>query len=168
MEPSERVALIRNSSHVRASSSSAVAEALRSDADNAWPTLLDVLDGAAGVQRIVDGLVHRLLRDPLLAPALEGVDVGRLKDVQARFFIEAFGAVRVHEPLTPLTVRVTGEQFTRVVLHVHETLVSLGLPETFTEQLMLAVLARGLVGDDPTRLTAAGGTAPPPGTSPAS
>jgi hypothetical protein len=32
--------------------------------------------------------------------------------------------------------------------------VSLGLPETFTEQLVLAVLAHGLTGDDPTRLIA--------------
>jgi truncated hemoglobin YjbI len=120
-----------------------------------WPTLLDVAGGAPGVQRIVDRLVRRLLRDPLIAPSLDDVDLIRLKRAQARFFTDAFSAVRVHEPLTPLSVRVSGEQFTRVMLHVHQTIVSLDLPETLTEQLMLAVLARGLVGDDPNRLTRA-------------
>jgi truncated hemoglobin YjbI len=124
-------------------------------AEPVWPTLLDVAGGAPGVQRIVDRLVRRLLRDPLIAPSLDGVDLIRLKRAQARFFTDAFGAVRVHEPLTPLAVRVSGEQFTRVMLHVHQTIVSLDLPETLTEQLMLAILAEGLVGDDPSRLTMA-------------
>lgn len=113
----------------------------QSVADHAWPTLLDVLDEGRGVPEIVDRLVRRLREDPMLGPALDGVDVDRLKGAQARFFTEAFGGVRVDEPLTSIAVRVSGEQFTRVVLHVHDTIASLGLPATVTEQLMLAVLA---------------------------
>jgi truncated hemoglobin YjbI len=118
------------------------------------PTLLDLLGGQAAVDRIVERLLARLLHDPLLSDALNGVDLARLRHTQSRFFAQAFGAVSAHEPLEPLAVRVGGEQLTRVVFHVHDTLVSLGLPETFTEQLVLAVLAHGLTGDDPTRLIA--------------
>ena len=116
------------------------------------PTLLDLLGGQSAVERIVERLLARLLHDPLLSGAFNGVDLPLLKRAQSRFFAEAFGAVPAHEPLGPLAVRVSGEQMTRVVVHVHDTLVSLRLPEAFTEQLMLAVLAHGLTGDDPTRL----------------
>lgn len=110
-------------------------------ADRTWPTLLDALDEGRGVPEIVDRLVRRLRADPLLAPTLDELDLDRLKAAQARFFTAAFGAVSVHDPLTSVAVRVSGEQFTRVVLHVHDTIASLGLPADTTEQLMLAILA---------------------------
>lgn len=113
-------------------------------ADRAWPTLLDVLEEGVSVPEIVERLVRRLRADPVLAPALDGVDLARLKADQVRYFTAAFSAVRVHEPLSSVAIRVNGEQFTRVVLHVQDTLVSLRLPETLTEQLMLAVLARSI------------------------
>jgi truncated hemoglobin YjbI len=109
-----------------------------------WPTLLDLIGGATAVDRIAERLLARLLHDPFISPALAGVDVALLKRHQARFFTEAFGAVRADRPLTPLTVEVSDEQITRVVLHIHDSLASLALPPSFTEQLMLAVLARGL------------------------
>lgn len=155
MEQSQFVAHTAHASFGPARRPSAVAAAQPPGADKVWPTLLDAVGGASGIQRIVDRLVRRLQRDPLIAPSLDGVDMIRLKRAQTRFFTDAFSAVRVHEPLTPLTVRVSGEQFTRVVLHIHQTIVSLELPETVTEQVMLAVLARGVMGDDPAELTVA-------------
>ena len=117
-----------------------------------WPTLLELLGGAPTIDCIVERLADRLRRDPLLSSALAGVDVAVLKRHQSRFCTEAFGAVRADRPLMPLTVRVSGEQFTRVLLHIHDTLTSLALSPALTEQLMLAVLARGFVLDGPTRL----------------
>ena len=160
MEHLQPTARIRNGHRGVARSSIAVAEDLGSEAalDIRRPTLLDALGSESSVQRIVDRLAARLLDDPLLAPTLAGVDVAQLKRTQARFFTEAFDAVRVHEPLAPVTVRATGEQFTRVVLHVQQTLESLGLPEALTEQLMLAVLGRAVSSETTRPASPAGGT----------
>ena len=167
MECLQPTARIRNGHRGMASRSVAVAEDLGSEAvlDSRQPALLDALGGESSVQRIVDRLAARLLDDPLLATALAGVDVAQLKRTQARFFTEAFDAVRVHDPPMPFTVRVTGEQFTRVVLHVQQTLESLGLPEDRTEQLMLAVLARAVSSETTRPASPAGGTTRDPGAS---
>jgi truncated hemoglobin YjbI len=134
--------------HVHQHAGVAPGDPLHPHRGSGWPTLLDLLGGATAVERIVERLLARLLHDPLLSPTLAGVDVALLKRHQARFFTEAVGAVGANRPLTPLTVRVSSAQFTRVLLHIHDTLVSLALPPSFTEQLMLAVVARGLDAND--------------------
>ena len=57
---------------------------------------------------------------------------------------QAFGGEHADALAPVVMVRLTGEQFDRFVLHLSESLASLGLPRPVTEQLMLAAAARAL------------------------
>ena len=58
-----------------------------------------------------------------------------------KFFIETFGGPAPSGSSHEL-VRLDGDQFAAVLLHIYDVLVSLGLPESLKERLILAVLSR--------------------------
>ncbi len=122
-------------------------------AESSFPTLLERLGGTAHIMRIVDRYTERVLNDPELAPRFEGIDVAALKKSQASFLTAAFGGPDQldfgHAP-----VHLDDEQFGRFVLHLYESLLSYGLSDSFTEQLVLAVMTRALSSDAPSELKA--------------
>jgi truncated hemoglobin YjbI len=96
-----------------------------------------------GIERIVDSFVEAVLNDPLLAGPFAGVDPTMLRRSQAAFFIDALGG-RTGAAPTHVPVRLDGEEFTRFVLHLCDTLVRLSLPEPLRERILLALAARAL------------------------
>ena len=117
-------------------------------ADTSRISLLDRIGGPVAVDLIVDRLIDALTNDPHVASCLEGVDLGRLRRAQMHFFVEAFGGAG-SSPWTPTPVRVDGEALVRVVIHLHDVIDSLGVPEPLAEQLMLAVAAKVLADGQP-------------------
>jgi truncated hemoglobin YjbI len=112
----------------------------------ASPTLLDQLGGRPGVQRIVDRFVAKILTDNELAARFAGVGMATLETSLAAFLIEAFGggaASTVNQGL----VRLDGEQFVRVLVHLYDALADRGLSKPLTEQLVLALASRILSAD---------------------
>jgi truncated hemoglobin YjbI len=112
--------------------------------DHPGGMLLDSVGGPSGVERMVEGLLQRVLSDRELASAFARVDMARLVAAQVRFLAQAFGGEHADALAPVVMVRLTGEQFDRFVLHLSESLASLGLPRPVTEQLMLAAAARAL------------------------
>ena len=112
--------------------------------DHRSGSLLDSAGGPPGVEQMVEGLLQRVLSDRVLASAFARVDRARLVAAQVRFFAQAFGGEHADALAPVVIVRLTGEQFDRFVLHLWESLASLGLPQPVTEQLALAAAARAL------------------------
>ena len=120
-------------------------------AEPSFPTLLERLGGTAHIKRIVDRYTERVLNDPELAPWFEGIDVAVLKKSQASFLVAAFGGPDQLD-LGHVPVHLDAEQFGQFVLHLYESLLSCGLSDSFTEQLVLAVMTRALSSDGPSEL----------------
>jgi hemoglobin len=115
-------------------------------------TLLERLGGTAHIERIVDRYSERVLSDPELAPRFVGIDVAVLKKSQASFLCAAFGGPD-HLDIGHAPVHLDEEQFGRFILHLYESLLSFGPADSFTEQLVLAVMTRAL-SDDASELKA--------------
>ena len=117
-------------------------------ADTRKITLLDRIGGPAIVHLIVDRLIDAVTNDPDLRKPLAGIDIDQLHLAQMRFFIEAFGgSASSHRDAT--LARVDGESLVRIVIHLHDVLDSVGLPQPLAEQLMLAVAAKVLADGRP-------------------
>ena len=108
-------------------------------------SLLEQIGGRPAVERLVDRFVHRTLNDRQLAPQFAGIDVVALRQSQLAFFCEAFGGATRLDWSAP-AVDLDGEAFGRVVLHLYDVLVSLGLPERLTERLALALITLAVTG----------------------
>jgi len=93
------------------------------------------------------------LDDSQLRPRFAGMDAAALKASQTAFLTAAFGGPATAHPSQP-AIYLDDEQFGRFVLHIYETLLSLGIPDIFTEQLVLAVMTRALSGDAGSEVTA--------------
>jgi hemoglobin len=118
-------------------------------AESSSPTLVERLGDTAHIARIVDRYIERVLNDPELAPRFVGIDMVPLKKSQISFLTAAFGGPDQLE-LGHAPVDLDDEQFGRFVLHLYESLLSFGLSDSFTEQLVLAVMTRALSGDTAT------------------
>lgn len=129
----------------------AIAEHQQSDTavDAASLPLLDRIGGMPGIEWLVDRFVDEIRSDRELAPFLACVDWPSFKKSQAAFFTEAFGgdSPRASVDLRRPQVELEGEQFFRVALLLHDTLLSLGLPSELQEELVVAVVLRALSPD---------------------
>jgi len=80
----------------------------------------------------VDGLYERLLADPVIAPYFAGTDMNRQKHHRSAFMAAALGGADVYAgrdmPGAHADLGVTHDVFDRVVDHLVDTLVALGVP----------------------------------------
>ena len=129
----------------------AIAEHQQSDTalDAASLPVFDRIGGMPRIEWLVDRFVDEIRSDRELAPFLAGVDWASLKKSQVAFFTEAFGGHFPHPSvdLRRTHVQLEGEQFVRVALLLHDTLLSLGLPSELQEELVRAVVLRALSWD---------------------
>jgi hypothetical protein len=114
----------------------------------ASPTPFELVGGAAGIARLIDVLLDRLLYDPLLAPALIELDPAPLRRAQEQFFTDAFTGRPARGATAPLMVRVSDHAFVQVILHVRGSLFSMGFTDASVDRLMLAVIGHALEWDD--------------------
>ncbi len=116
------------------------------EGDPASLPLLERIGGIGCVEWVVDRFVDELRKDRQLAPALAGVDFESLKTAQTAFFTAALGGHVPDGSVDSRTVHIhlEAEQFLRVVLCLHDTLVSLDLSDELHEKLVLAVAAHAL------------------------
>jgi len=110
--------------------------------------LIDRIGGLPVVAWIADRFVERILDDPELAMQFATVDVAALKASHEAFFIEAFGGHAAAQ-WNGSRVLLDGEQLARMVLHLNDTLDSLGLTPPVVEQIFYAVVARAMAGAQP-------------------
>ena len=91
------------------------------------PTLYEKLGGEQTIKVVVEDFYVRVLADPLLKPAFEGVELSRLKRHQALFLSQALGGPKnstragTWRPPTPNSA-ITYEQFDAVGGHLAATL----------------------------------------------
>jgi truncated hemoglobin YjbI len=123
-----------------------VAETPRTAPDAPPLTLLARIGGVPVIDLIVFRFIETIRNDPRLADRFAAVDVAGLMSSQATFFAETFGG-RMSRDVTPPLVEVDGEEFLRVVVHLHDALASLELSDSLTDQLFLAVMARVLTSN---------------------
>ncbi len=123
------------------------------------PTLLERLNAILSIEQLVERNLARLLDDPRLVPRFAGIDAATLERSQTAFLTAAFGGPSA--PLAGYTpVHLDDEQFGRYFLHVYETLLSFGLSDNFTEQLVLAVMTRALSLETASELKAGSSSIP--------
>ncbi len=115
-------------------------EALDVSVTDASTSLLEHIGGVVTVERLVDRFIHRTLNDRQLAPHFAGIDVAALRQSQVAFFCAAFGGTTALDWRSP-AVDLDDEPFSRVISHLYDVLVSLGLPERLTERLVIAVIS---------------------------
>ena len=118
--------------------------------DAASLPLFDRIGGMPGIEWLVNRFVDEIQSDRSYTPlALHGAIRLSFKNSQAAFFTEAFGGdfPRASVDLRRPQVKLEGEQFFRVALLLHDTLLSLGLPSELQEELVLAVVLRALSWD---------------------
>jgi hemoglobin len=95
-------------------------------------SVFEQIGGKPAVSAAVDGFYERLLADPVLAPSFTGTDVERLKRHMRAFMAVALGGADLyagrdmHSAHAGLAI--THDAFDRVVGHLVDTLVSLGVP----------------------------------------
>ncbi|MBV9315731.1 MAG: group 1 truncated hemoglobin [Pseudonocardia sp.] len=102
-------------------------------------SIYDAIGGAESVRVAVDQFYDRVLGDEALAGYFTGIDMNRLKEHQRHFIAAAIGGPeiyngrsmeRVHAPL-----HIKPEEFDKVVGHLVDTLVSLGVPESIIGEI---------------------------------
>jgi hemoglobin len=107
------------------------------------PPLFEQIGGRAAVERLVHRFVHRIVSDQRLLPHFARIDVSALKRSEFAFFTAAFGGTSDLDWREP-AVDLDGEAASRVACHLYEVLVGFGLPDSLTEDLLLAVLSLAL------------------------
>jgi truncated hemoglobin YjbI len=107
------------------------------------PTLLEYAGGRAAVECIVDRFVESVLSDGELAVRFATIDLATFRKSVVAFCVEAFGG-QADFKLVETMVRLEGEPFARLLLHLYDALASAGLPNTLTERLVLALTAHAL------------------------
>ena len=95
-------------------------------------SIFEQIGGKPAVSAAVDGLYERLLADSLLAPYFTGTDLERLKRHMRAFMAVALGGADLYAGRDMRSAHagldVTHDAFDRVVGHLVDTLVALGVP----------------------------------------
>ena len=95
-------------------------------------SVLEQIGGKPALAAAVDGLYERLLADPVLAPYFAGTDMDGQKRHMRAFMAVALGGADVYAGRemnnAHADLSVTHDAFDRVVGHLVDTLVSLGVP----------------------------------------
>ena len=103
-------------------------------------TIYDQIGGGPAVAAAVDEFYRRVLADESLAPFFRDSDVDRLKGHQRAFFTVAlrgggnYGGRTMRD--AHLGGGITDGDFDRVAMHLTETLLALGVPETLVQQVI--------------------------------
>jgi hemoglobin len=94
-------------------------------------SLYDKLGGSAGIHAIVEALYSRLLKDPEIAPLIQGEDLEAQKRRQRLSLCQLFGGPPLAEPpaLTGASLEksLSGANYDRFLTHLGETLVGLNI-----------------------------------------
>ena len=102
-------------------------------------SIFDQLGGDAAIAAAVDGLYDRILADPVLSPWFERTDMSKQKRHMRAFMATALGGAAIYAGrdmrAAHAGMRITHEAFDRVVGHLVETLISLGVPEHLIAQV---------------------------------
>jgi hemoglobin len=107
-------------------------------------SIFDEIGGAAAVRAVVDAFADRVLADPMLAPAFDGIELDRLKGHQRAFIAATIGGPDAYlgramgEAHAHLAI--TTEAFAAIVGHLAGALADLGVP-TPTIDAVTAALA---------------------------
>ena len=95
-------------------------------------SVYEQIGGKPAVSAAVDGLYERLLADPVIAPYFAGTDMNRQKHHMRAFMAAALGGSDVYAGRDMSSAHtdlgVTHAVFDRVVGHLVDTLVALGVP----------------------------------------
>ena len=107
------------------------------------PTLYDTLGGRDSIELAVRGLYARLLEDPEIAPAFEGVDVLRLRSHMTSFLSAAMGSGLVYAGRdlhkAHVGLHITSTMFDRTVDHLVAVLESLDLAPELVARVLATV-----------------------------
>ena len=123
-------------------------------------SVYDQIGGKPAVSAAVDGLYERLLADPALAPYFAHTDMERQKRHMRAFMAVALGGADIYAGRDMASAHahlgVTHDAFDRVVGHLVDTLVSLGVPMEIIEAIgaKLAPLRAQIVTAEPERAAA--------------
>ena len=105
--------------------------------------------GAIVVAAVVNLLYDRIIKDPLLLPFFDGIDVRRQKSKQVAFLSTVFGGPTRHsgqdlrQAHGHLLARGLNDQhFDAVAGHLQSTLEELSVPATLVEEIMAIVEQR--------------------------
>ena len=95
-------------------------------------SVYEQIGGKPAVSAAVDGLYERLLADPVVAPYFAGTDMDRQKRHMRAFMALALGGADLYAGRDMHSAHadlgVTHDAFDRVIGHLVDTLVSLGVP----------------------------------------
>ena len=115
------------------------------------PEIFARIGGAEVVAAVVQDFYRRVLGDPALAPAFEGVSMERLKAHQTSFLAAALGGGEVYRGRSMQKAHagmaITKAQFTGVASHMHQALRG-HVPEAEIEAILVTVasLQKDIVG----------------------
>ena len=118
-------------------------------------TIYDAIGGAAAVTAAVDAFYARVLSDPTPAVFFENTDLERLKGHQQAFFTVALRGSGQYNGRTMRAAHagrgITNADFDRVAQHLSDALISLGVTQERTSQIMgtVAQLKSDIVEDEP-------------------
>ncbi|MEU8897157.1 group 1 truncated hemoglobin [Nocardia sp. NPDC048505] len=106
-------------------------------------SIYDQIGGAEAVAAVVDDFYVRVLADSELAGFFTGVNMSRLKGMQAEFFCAALGGP---EPYTGAPMRavhqgrgIEQEHFNLVAGHLVDALLGAGVPQEIADQIIAAI-----------------------------
>ena len=95
-------------------------------------SVFEEIGGQPAVNAVVDDFYDRVLKDPLLEPYFDGIDMERLRQHQRAFIATALGGPTEYRGRSMgeahAGVGVTGEAFDSVVVHLTEALAAAGVP----------------------------------------
>ena len=103
-------------------------------------TIFDLIGGAPAIAAAVDEFYTRVLADEMLAGFFRDTDLERLKGHQRAFFAFALRGSGSYNGRTMRAAHagrgITDAHFDRVALHLTETLLALGVPESLVQQVI--------------------------------
>jgi len=109
-------------------------------------TLYERVGGQSAVAAVVNLLYDRIIKDPLLLPFFDGIDVRRQKSKQVAFLSTVFSGPPRHsgedlrEAHRHLVARGLSDQhFDAIADHLQSTLQELSVPATLVEEIMAIV-----------------------------
>ncbi len=109
-------------------------------------TLYERVGGQSAVAAVVNLLYDRIIKDPLLLPFFDGIDVRRQKSKQVAFLSTVFSGPTRHsgedlrEAHRHLVARGLSDQhFDAIADHLQSTLQELSVPATLVEEIMAIV-----------------------------
>jgi hemoglobin len=106
-------------------------------------SLYQSLGGATAIAAAVDSFYERVLADPSLAPAFEGIPFSRLKHHQRAFLTRALGGPGYYAGRDMRAAHagfaITDEHFDRVAQHLADTLTALGVDAVLVAQVIAGI-----------------------------